>query len=185
MSSSETATASDILLTPRLELRPVTVEIVKAILDGHRRQEIEALIGAEMPWTWPSRQLIEQVFPASLEAIVKDPVTRLWGDHFMVTREGEPRVVGSIIFHGKPDAEGACEVAYGVEEMSQRKGYAAEALAKCIEWAFNQPECNCIRAATTQWHKGSTRLLEKVGMKIVGERQDPDAGKMMVYEITR
>ena len=44
-------------------------------------------------------------------------------------------------------------------------------------------ECKRITATTTAWHKGSSRVLEKVGMRLTGEHQDPDMGKMLVYEI--
>jgi len=65
------------------------------------------------------RTLVEQVFRASLDAVRADPETRLWGDRLMVTREGPARVVGSIIFHGRPGADGRCEISYGVEETNQ------------------------------------------------------------------
>src|SRR5262245_56199627 len=107
-----------VLFTARLELRPITLAIADAVLDGLRRRDIEELVGAEMPWAWPGRALVEQAFRASLEAIRADPETRLWGDRFMITREAPRRVVGSVVFHGRPDAEGRCEIAYGVEEAS-------------------------------------------------------------------
>lgn len=175
----------DTILTPRLELRPITLPLVIALMDG-RRSEIEKLVGAEMPWTWPSRALVEQVFEASLEAVRADPDTRLWGDRLMVTREDRPRVIGSVVFHGRPDGAGVCEVGYGVEDTSQGKGYASEALAACIAWALDQPECKTVRARTTAWHKASSRLVEKVGMKLVSE--EPIAGTkdtMRLYEIAR
>jgi ribosomal-protein-alanine N-acetyltransferase len=173
------------LLTPRLELRPVTLAQVVAILEGRRREDVESLVGAEMPWTWPTRALIEQVFQASLDAIKADPDARLWGDRFIVTREGPPRVVGSIVFHGRPGADGVCEVGYGIEESSQGNGYATEALSACLTWALEQPECRVIRAETTGWHKGSMRVLEKVGMRVVGEHEVPRTGKVLIFERER
>ena len=94
-------------------------------------------------------------------------------------------VVGSVVFHGKPDADGACAIAYGVEETAQGKGYGTEALKASVEWALAQPECRVIRATTTAWHKGSMRVLEKVGMRRASEHDDLHAGKMLVYEIRR
>jgi RimJ/RimL family protein N-acetyltransferase len=173
------------LFTPRLELRPVTLPIIVAVLEGRRRAELEALIGAEMPWTWPSRALVEQVFRASLEAVRANPEVRLWGDRLMITREGPPKVVGSVIFHGRPGVDGTCEIAYGVEETSQGKGYATEALSASLAWALAKPECRVVRATTTTWHKASMRVLEKVGMRRVGERREDDATEMLVYEIAR
>src|SRR5690606_1005152 len=113
---------------------------VGALLESRPRSEIERIVGAELPWTWPSRALVDQAFPASLEAIRADPETRLWGDRLMVTREAPARVVGSVIFHGRPGADGVAEVAFGVEDASQGRGYATEALGACIEWALAQPE---------------------------------------------
>ncbi len=172
------------LFTERLELRPISLEAVIASLEGRRRVEIEQIIGAELPWTWPSRALVEQVFEASIEAIRADPTTRLWGDRLMVTREDAPKIVGSVVFHGRPDAEGVCEIAYGVEDSFQGRGYATEGLRAVVAWALKQPECRIVRAATTSWHKGSMRVLEKIGMRYVGDRRDAN-GEMRVYEMSR
>jgi len=172
------------LLTPRLELRPVTLETVTALVESRPRAEIEAIVGAEMPWTWPSRALVDQAFPVSIDAIRADPEARLWGDRLMVTREAPARVIGSVLFHGRPGADGMAEVAYAVEDGSQGHGYATEALTACIAWALSQPECRCVRASTTGWHRASKKLLEKVGMRFVEERNVDDT-TMLVYEITQ
>ncbi len=169
------------LLTPRLELRPVTLAMVVAFLDGRRRSEIEALVGAEMPWTWPSRAFVEQVFEASLDDVRADPEKRLWGDRLMITREGPPRVVGSVIFHGRPGADGVCELGFGVEDASQGRGYATEAVGACLDWALAQPECRVVRAKTSGWHKGSVHVLEKVGMRLVQQQRDAESATC-IYE---
>ena len=105
------------LWTARLELAPVTTDLVRAVLAG-KREQAEECLGAVLPALWPGRALVERAFYASLDAILEAPDVRLWGDRVMITREGARRVVGSVVFHGAPDAEGAVEVAYGVEEES-------------------------------------------------------------------
>lgn len=172
---------SGVLITSRLELRPLSLPLVTALLESRPRSEIEKIVGAELPWTWPSRALVDQAFPASVEAVLADPEKRLWGDRLMVTREGPARVVGSVIFHGRPGDDGVAEVSFGVEDASQGRGYATEALTACVEWALAQAECKVVRATTTDWHKASKKLLERIGMKVAGERQDGDA-RMLVYE---
>lgn len=171
-----------VLTTARLELRPITLPQVVAILQGRRRQEIEALVGAEMPWIWPSQVLVEQVFRASLADVRADPDARLWGDRFIVPKEAPPRVIGSVVFHGRPGVDGVCELAYGIEETSQGKGYGSEALCACVEWALGQPECAVIRAETTAWHRPSLRVLEKAGFRIAGEYDEASRGKILVFE---
>ncbi len=174
-----------VLVTTRLELRPVTLEVVVAVLEGRRRSDIEEIAGAEMPWSWPGRALLEQAFHASLEAIRADPATRLWGDRLMITREGKARVVGSVVFHGRPGEDGRCAIAYGVEEASQKQGFATEAVRASLTWALTQPECAVVEATTMPWHKGSARVLEKVGMKVSGTRHHENMGEMLVYEMRR
>src|SRR3954469_6530822 len=92
------------LWTARLELVPVTTELVEAVLSG-KRERAEECVGAILPAMWPGRALVERAFYASLEAILENPNIRLWGDRVMITRDHPRRVVGSVVFHGAPDDE--------------------------------------------------------------------------------
>jgi len=165
------------LHTSRLELRPITLQIVTAVLEGRRRSDLEAMLGAELPWSWPSRALVEQAFRASVEAVVADPETRLWGDRLMITREAAPRVVGSVVFHGRPNVNGECEIAFGVDDTCQRQGYASEAVRATLDWAFAQPECRVVMAKAMRWDKGSLKLLTKLGMKQAIDQPAQDVAK--------
>jgi RimJ/RimL family protein N-acetyltransferase len=176
-----------LLVTPRLRLVPITVPMVEAVMAG-RREAAEALVQARMPERWPNRDLVERAFTASLEAIRADPETRLWGDRVMVLpgAQGEPdRVVGSVVFHGRPGEEGLAEIAYGVEEASQGQGYATEAVGASLDWAFTQPGVRAVHAATFAWHMPSLRVIEKVGMVRVGTREHEVLGEMLVFERQR
>ncbi|MBK6513009.1 MAG: GNAT family N-acetyltransferase [Polyangiaceae bacterium] len=172
-----------VLVTARLELVPITVPVVEAVLTG-QRERAEELLGASCPLAWPNRALIERAFYASLDAIRADPATRLWGDRVMITLDRARRVVGSVVFHGAPNDEGAVEVAYGVEEDSQRQGYATEATRASVVWALEQPNVSVVRAATPPWHVASQRVLERCGLARVGERESP-LGELWEYELRR
>jgi RimJ/RimL family protein N-acetyltransferase len=172
-----------VLVTARLELVPVTVSLVEAVLAGDRCRA-EILLGATMPEAWPNRALIERAFYASIEAIRRDPERRLWGDRVMLTRGEVRRVVGSVIFHGAPDEDGAVEVAYGVEEESQRRGYATEATRASIDWALSEGGVRVVRAATPPWHVASQKVLERCGLTKIGERDSP-LGELWEYERLR
>ncbi|HTJ81680.1 MAG TPA: GNAT family N-acetyltransferase [Polyangiaceae bacterium] len=172
-----------VLFTARLELVPVTVPLVEAVL-GADRPCAERILGAACPEAWPNRALVERAFYASLEAIRSDPDRRLWGDRVMITRDGPRRVVGSVVFHGAPDDSGTVEVAYGVEEDSQRKGYATEATLASVEWALFEAGCVVVRAATPPWHSASQKVLERCGMSRTGERESP-LGDLWEYERRR
>jgi RimJ/RimL family protein N-acetyltransferase len=162
----------------------MTIAMVEAVMSG-RREDAEALVHARMPERWPNRDLVERAFTASLEAIRADPEVRLWGDRVMVvpgTRGESDRVVGSVVFHGRPGEEGVAEIAYGVEEASQGRGYATEAVSASVDWAFMQPGVRAVQAATFAWHVPSLRVIEKVGMMRIGTREHEVLGEMLVFE---
>jgi ribosomal-protein-alanine N-acetyltransferase len=162
---------------------PITVDLVEAVLDG-RRTDTESLIGAKMPATWPGRALVERAFLARLEEIRANPHHRLWGDRVAITRDAEPRVIGSVIFHGGPDHRGAVEVAYGIEEESQRQGFGHEAVQAAVAWAFGEPGVQIVCASTFTWHAASRRILEKIGFCVVGTCCDI-LGEMLEYEVPK
>jgi ribosomal-protein-alanine N-acetyltransferase len=173
------------LRTARLELEPISLAMVEAVMAG-RRDDAERIAEAVVPKTWPNRALIERAFTASIEEIRADPATRLWGDRLMIERgdRGERRVVGSIVFHGRP-ADGVAEIAYGVEEGSQGRGLATEATRACVEWALAEDGVTAVRATTLPWHSASLRVMTKLGMIHYGTRDHETLGELVVYELTR
>jgi RimJ/RimL family protein N-acetyltransferase len=168
-------------MTKRLELRPITLGVVEAVMLGERAR-VEEIAGARLPEAWPGRALIERAFSVSLEAIRADPEVRLWGDRLLVTRDDDPRIVGSIVFHGRPGEDGLCEIGYGVEESSQRQGLATEGVGAAVAWALAQPEVRIVQAATFGWHIASLRVLVKNGFAQAGTRDHETLGELLLYE---
>ncbi len=174
-----------VLVTPRLTLEPITLPLVEATFRSDRAA-IEDLLNAEVPEAWPGRALIERAFSASLERIRSDPAKRLWGDRLMIAKgeRGERLVVGSVIFHGRPD-DGIAEVGYGVEERWQCKGYASEATRACVDWALAEAAVTCVTATTPPWHTASIRVLEKSGLTRVGIEEHDALGEVLRFERRR
>ncbi|MBI2394198.1 MAG: GNAT family N-acetyltransferase [Deltaproteobacteria bacterium] len=162
---------------------PVTLAIVEAMLEG-RREVAESVLDARLPDAWPGPALVERAFCADLQAIRANPDYRLWGDRVMITRHGARRVVGSVVFHGGPDADGAVEVGYGVEQELQCRGYATEGTRAAVEWALAEPTVRVVRACTPSWHLASRRVLERVGMTLVGSHDHDMLGDLLEYERT-
>src|SRR5258708_28294795 len=148
------------LVTPRLRLVPVTLAAVEAVL-ARDRAAAEAAVGARFPDAWPNDDLVARAFPLSIDEIRAAPDVRLWGDSLVLLRD-EPRVVGSVVFHGKPDA-GIAEVGYGIDDDSRGKGYAIEATRACIEWALAEPGVHAVQATTFPWHHASLGVLRRCG----------------------
>ena len=84
------------LTTPRLELVPITLPLVEAVM-ADRRDEAARLVGAKLPAKWPGRALIERAFSVSIDNVRANPDVRLWGDRLMITRDHDRRLVGSVV----------------------------------------------------------------------------------------
>lgn len=171
------------LVTERLELVPMTVDIVEAVITRNPAR-VEALTQARLPAAWPGADLISRAFAFDVDAVRADPERRLWGDRLLITRDGLRRIVGSVVFHGRPD-DGIAEVAYGVEPASQRLGLATEGTRACVLWALEQPGVVSVTATTMPFHQASLRVIEKLGMQRCGEREHPLFGELLVYEIRK
>lgn len=171
-----------VLLTDRLDLTPISLALVEAVMRGDR-EAVERLAGAPLPSAWPGRALVERAFSISLDDIRADPERRLWGDRLMIARGPERRVLGSVIFHGRPGEDGIAEIGYGVEDDSQSQGYATEAVLASLRWALEQPGVRAIHATTFAWNRASLRVIEKCAMKPVGTREHEVLGELLVFEL--
>ncbi len=169
-------------MTERLRLVPITLDAIEAVLD-HDKRRAEAVVGATFPPQWPNDELVALGFPFSREALRAAPQIRLWGDS-LVLRRDEPRVVGSVVFHGHP-SDGVAEVAYSVEEASRRNGFAAEATCAAVEWALAQQGIQAVQATTFPWHAASLGVIRHVGMQLVGTREHDTLGELLVFERKR
>jgi len=173
----------DIVYTRRLELVPITLAMVEAVLANDRRKA-ERLTEATLPPAW-GPEIITRAFSVSIEAVRADPDGRLWGDRLFITRDGERQVVGSVIFHGRPQEDGVAEVGYGIDPGVQGQGLATEGTAAAVEWALVQPGVTAVHATTFPWHRASLRVIEKLGMRHVGMREHDVLGELLVFERRR
>lgn len=167
------------LTTQRLRLVPVTLEAIEAVLD-HDKPRAEAVVGAAFPDAWPNDDLVALGFPFSRAALRAAPDIRLWGDSLVLLKD-EPRVVGSVVFHGHP-SDGVAEVAYSIEESSRCKGFAAEAVRACVDWALEHPSIAAVQATTFPWHIASLGVIKKLGMVQIGMRDHDTLGELLVFE---
>jgi [ribosomal protein S5]-alanine N-acetyltransferase len=185
-----------LLVTARLRLVPVTLEMFEGVMQRDRARAEAALdtvlrasgwkenACARFPDAWPNEDLLARAFPFSLDAIRAAPDIRLWGDSLVIPLDGPPRVVGSVVFKGRP-ADGIAEVGYGVEDNSRGQGLASEATAACIDWALEQAGIACVQATTFPWHHASLGVIRKCGMTACGVREHDVLGELLVFERRR
>jgi ribosomal-protein-alanine N-acetyltransferase len=170
------------LVTERLRLIPITLEAMEAVLD-HDKPRAEQLVGARFPPGWPDDPLLDVGFPYSRDAIRAAPETRLWGDSLVILRD-EPRVVGSVVFHGRP-SDGIAEIGYSIEDRSRGNGMAKEATRACVEWALAEPGIAAIHATTFPWHTASLGVIRHLGMQLIATREHDTLGELLVFERRR
>jgi len=170
------------LVTERLRLIPITLDAFEAVATGDKRRA-EALVGAAFPPGWPDDPLLDVGFPYSLDAVRSAPETRLWGDSLVLLRD-QPRVVGSVVFHGRPRT-GVAEVGYSVEQRSRGQGLATEATRACVEWALAQVGIDAVQATTFPWHVASLGVIRNVGMAPIATREHDTLGELLVFERRR
>jgi RimJ/RimL family protein N-acetyltransferase len=184
------------LITQRLRLVPITLEMVEGVMRRDRARAEAALdialrdtgwkddACARFPDQWPNEELVARAFPFSLDAIRAAPDTRLWGDSMVLPLDGPPRVLGSVVFKGRP-GDGIAEVAYGIEEGSRGQGLASEATRACVEWALEQAGIHAVQATTFPWHVASLGVIRKLGMQPCGTREHDMLGELLVFERKR
>jgi RimJ/RimL family protein N-acetyltransferase len=170
------------LLTERLRLIPITLETMEAVLDRDK-QRAEHLVGARFPPGWPDDPLLDVGFPYSRAAIRAAPEIRLWGDSLVILRY-EPRVVGSVVFHGRP-SDGVAEVGYSIEDGSRGNGLANEATRACVEWALAEAGIAAVQATTFPWHVASLGVIRNLGMRQIATREHDTLGELLVFERRR
>lgn len=171
--------------TPRLDLTAATPELARAdILD---RTAFAALLGAAVPDSWPIEVMQDAREPLAqaLESGVTEPGWSLWYIVHAATLCG---VVGC---YGRPDAEGATTIGYGIVPEAEGRGIATEALSGVMTWARAAGPVALFRATTFERHAPSIRVLEKNGFRCVGvspedgqaaESDRQGRGRLMVWE---
>ncbi len=150
------------IATARLRLVEATADFVRAVIAGDRRRA-ETLAGAALPDEWPGSPEAVAGLPWHLEAIERGE--QPWRIRLMIADE---RVVGSINLKGPP-ADGDVEIGWGLIPSARGFGYATEAAAAVIAWAFAQPGVTRVTATIPEDNASSLRVAQQLGMTATDE----------------
>lgn len=99
-----------------------------------------------------------------------------WQFGFAIVHRTDNVLIGTCGFPDPPDSDGVAEIAYGISPAYQGRGYATEAAKSLIDFATKDPRVRIIRAHTLAERNASTRVLEKCGLKKVGDAVDAENG---------
>jgi RimJ/RimL family protein N-acetyltransferase len=153
---------------------PVATKSLKLV--PQTRDEVRAYV-AQMP---PHERA--EVSPVWLARLDGSSVIDPWIHGFVVVHRANESVIGKCGFKGPPAADGSVEIAYGIAPEHQGKGYATEAAAALVRYAFDSGQVRVARAHTLPEPNASTRVLTKCGFRRVGEVMDPEDGLVWRWE---
>jgi len=77
------------------------------------------------------------------------------------------------------------EIGYHIRKDQQRKGYASEAAAACISYAFENYDFPAVYSYMKYTNVASYSTAMKNGMRFIEQYEDPDNIYTRVYAITR
>lgn len=105
-----------------------------------------------------------------------------WGGYLAL--EGPTRrVVGTCGFKGRPDAEGAVEIAYFTFPGEEGRGVATAMATALVQVASDAwPKVATVRAHTLRERNASCRVLEKLAFQAAGDVIDPEDGPVWRWE---
>ena len=167
-----------ILSTPRLDLHPLPLPLIDALLAG----DLDTARGlAPFPIGDDTFAGDEYVLGLRQTQLRHDPAELPWLYRAAVLREtGE--VVARCGFHAPPDADGMVELGYRVLPAWRRQGLATELATGMLAWAREQGAARCV-ASTVPDNLASQAVLARLGFVRTGEWMDEVDGLEWVYAL--
>lgn len=158
--------------TKRLRLVAATLDTLAA--EGEGREQLSALLGAEVP-EWPPPLNDEESRQFWISRLTGGPDLVGWVAWYFVRSEADsPRtVIGNGGFKGKPSADGVVEVGYSLFPQFQHRGYATEAVGALIDWAFAHANVRSVVAETYPELVASIAVLQRLGFTPTSESSEP------------
>jgi ribosomal-protein-alanine N-acetyltransferase len=158
-----------VLRTSRLRLRLLSLDEMRALLDGRE--------DPERPFA-PGYPLDGTLVSVAMSVAHEDGGTTLGSfGQYQVISEESGHVIGYIGFHAPPDHRGDVSVGFGIVPSARGHGYATEALRAILDWALAQPAVRTVHADTDYVNIASQSVLSAAGMRMVA-----DEGDRRVYE---
>ena len=169
--------------TAHLRLIPYSPEHLLALIEGEERFEERS--GWRAAEGLRAFFVSDEVSPAWLAQLRASAAADPWVHGFAVIHPESGSVIGSVGFKGPPDEGGVVEIAYGIVPAFQGRGYATEAAAAAVAFAFDSGCVDLVRAHTLPTPNASTRVLAKCGFERTGEVVDPEDGLVWRWERTK
>ena len=167
------------LVTPRLELVPFKLELIKAAIKGNA--ELALLLGVQVLPDWQDEEFFADL-SILVDILHQYPLQGEWGWGTLIIHQAENKLIGHVMVKIIPDntgsPSGSLEIGYYVASSYRRQGYASEATKAVIDWTLSQPTVQSVTAGCDRNNIASKRVLEKTGMQLAETRE-----KMLVWKL--
>jgi [ribosomal protein S5]-alanine N-acetyltransferase len=167
--------------TERLELVPLSWEAIDALLIGDAGR-LRALTGVTFQHAAPPPYMAEPL-PLVRDRLREHPDEAPWW-HWLILQKQSREAVGQVAFGGKAGPDGSVLIGYAMYPEFERHGFATEAVAAMISWAFRQPGVREVRTLAPVWNTPALRVAENVGMRPVASDEDDEVGEVLVYAVS-
>lgn len=121
--------------------------------------------------------------PFRIARMADDPQAAPWLLRLAVLRT-ESVIIGSVGFHGRPDADGMIEIGVSVEPAFRGVRFAQEMLHGMWGWAIGQPDVTRLRYTVSPDNAPSQAIIHRFGFAHIGTQLDDVDGIEDVYEMT-
>jgi RimJ/RimL family protein N-acetyltransferase len=129
----------------------------------------------------------ERTDPGSLRAEIREMADRAPGDpggwvQLSVEERETGRLVGDVGLSPAEGEPGVIKIGYTIAPEFQGRGYATEAIAALVAYAFDRLGVEVVRAYASADNVPSIRVAEKIGMRLV-ERMEHRSGDEVWYGV--
>ena len=155
-----------LIKSQRLNLVAATPELIKKDIEGHA--SLGEALEVQVPEAWPPDLYGSRAMQFALTQL-GEISERGWWFWYLLTAEHPSQLIGICGFKGRPDEYGSVEIGYSILADHQRQGYATEAVARLVGWAFSHHNVKEVCAETFPHLTQSIRVLQKCGFNRAGE----------------
>ena len=160
-----------------LKLVDATLALLNAAVEGPRA--LEALLQVTVAEGWEG---FPEALPILRTSYQSSPEGRRWGSLFFIKTD-VPALVGLGGFKGPPSTDGVVEIGYAIAPAFRRQGLATDAVEQMLRSARADDAVRAIDAHTLGSDNPSTRLLQRVGFRKIGEWADPTDGPIWHWRV--
>lgn len=153
-----------VVMTPRLILRPVTIEDADSL---HRccYGDPEVMRYWDLPPSRHAKQTVARI----TQSLSIDPA---WHAIWVILLKGNEHPIGMMNYHHREPAARRLEVGYAIARSHRRQGYMAEAMCGFLQYCFDELATHRVEALVDHRNQECVLFTEGLGFRNEGLLRD-------------